>query len=147
MMNLDSWRKSLLLTWEKSNRVGCVSFTSWRGQGCICPGHYTVSPEAELAYSGPRNMMTVFKAHLKSAAIVNMGTIPLLLPVLCIHSSPGFCPKVPVLHLTLSLTWWASAGCSRGHCTGVTHRGGCVGGRWMVGSWAARGSSVGAPFI
>lgn len=94
----DLWllKKKLAAHVEKSNLVGYASFTSWRDQGCTCPGHYTVLPEAELVYSGPGNMMTVFfKVHFKSAAIVNMGTIPLLLPVLCIHSSPGFCPKVP----------------------------------------------------
>lgn len=52
----------------------------------------------------------VFKELLENAATVNTGTISPLIPALCVvHGSPGFCPKAPVLHLTLSCTWLASA--------------------------------------
>ena len=89
---------------------------------------------------------SVFKGLLDNAATVNIGIISPLLPALCIvHSSPGFCPKAPVLHLTLPCTWLASAGRGSGHSTGVTHWGarGGTGGRWMVESWAVWGQPCG----
>lgn len=146
--DLDSRRKSLLLMWEKSNLVGYASFTSWRDQGCTCPGHYTVSPEAELAYSGPGNMMTVFLNCILKVLLLSTWVPSLYFFQFCAFTA-HLVSVLKCVSFTSHSLWPGGLlqAVVEVIAQGLTQRGGCVGGRWMVGSWAMRGSSVGAPFI